>query len=846
MQTQYRGFELRPNERRLLVRGEAVQVGARAFDVLVTLAERADRVVGKHELLDLVWPGLVVEENNLQVHIHALRKILGASVIATVPGRGYKFTAEADVHAKEKGVARADGEASPGTTARTPGNVPQHLPPLYGREEALASVVEMVRANRMVTITGPGGIGKTRLAQAAVHQMRSQFTAGVWLVELAPVQNGQHVAATIAQTLGIQPQARSLPATELAAALHEGSVLLVLDNCEHLVDCVAEVACNLLAATQAVHIVATSQEVLRIRDEHVYRVQPLSVPPAGDVTDAASYGSVRLFVERAQAQERAFALDARNAVAVADVCRRLDGIPLAIELAAARVPSLGVFALHDRLDERFRMLTGGARLSFGRHQTLRAALDWSHQLLGPEEQTVFRRLAVFVDGFSVEAAQLVCSDAAIDEWQVLDVLNTLIDKSLVQVDAGQRPRYRLLESTRAYAMGKLSDAGETQDWLVRHSSAMLTVCQLATRQRDVDWMWAEMSNIREAYQFSLSPAGDRRTAISLATSSAMVLAVYGFIDEALERLLQVEPWVDDAVPLELAARFWQFLGRSGIDGRLSSSRCIAAFTRAKGMFSELGNGRHVHACLRMRAEALVLARDLDAAAADLADAEGMEVGDWPVSDRLRRLRIEGVLASARGRWPEALARFQHALDLAKAAGIERYVFNLLLDIARVRLESGDAAEAAAQFRRLAEKAAAHPAQGRIRGHAMIGLVAALTGQEEVAHACAAAQEGLGHVRRCGLLPGYCDVYGWLACKLGEHATAARLAGAADAFFAKSETSRDPTRAHAQEDVKRALAGVRARLDLRALAAEGAHLDEGMLAGIIRDLIERHAADREAP
>lgn len=838
MATAYRDFELRPEERRLLVRGEPVAIGARAFDLLVALAERSDRVVSKHELLDLVWPRLVVEENNLQVQIHALRRLLGPRSITTVPGRGYRFTAEpagvAEPAPPRPGRPAGGDDDTLGAGPRdgAGGNLPDHMAPLFGRETALEAVRAMLQADRLVTITGAGGIGKTRLAQALAHQQRGRHAGGVWLVELAAISDPDQVPAAVAQALGVQLAGRRPPGDELAAALRSQALLVVLDNCEHLVDAVCRLVSQLLAGVPGLRLLATSQELLRIPEERVYKLAPLAIPTEGELADARAFGAVKLFVERAQALDRNFDLDARNTAAVIDICRKLDGIPLAIELAAARVPGLGVYALHERLGERFRMLTGGARVSLRRHQTLRAALDWSHNLLGEDERKVFRRLAVFSDGFSVEGAQLVGCDAQIDQWAVLDILNALVDKSLVLVDPSVRPRYRFLESTRAYAMEKLAEAGETTAWLQRHAESMRTICEIATRQRDADWIWAEVNNIRVAYAWAIAPTGNPQLAIALATLSGMVLAVSGLVHEAMQRMLEVEPLVDGATPPEVAARFWQWLGRGGVEGRLPTSRCLQALERAEAMFRRLGNVRHVHACLRMRAEAMVASGDLAGAAEALRNAEQMERSGCPPADRMRRLRVQGMVAVAAGEHQAALDRFEGALQMAQAGGFHRYELILVADIARVYLDRLDFAGAAAQFKLLADKAKGHPSQGLTRSQALAGLVAARVGQGQLAEAAAAAAEGVPLLRRCGILLAYCDIYAWLLANMGRSAVAARLIGAADEFHRHSETARDSVKRLARSEVMKLLAGSFPPERLRELLHDGAGWDEAAAASLL--------------
>ena len=457
-------IEIDAARRQVLIEGMPAKIGARAFDVLLALVERCDRVVPKHELMDLVWPRLVVEENNLLVQMVALRKLLGPRAIATIPGRGYRFVLPID-------AVNGGGPTEPlAPSATTPGNL-SASPPLFGRAQDLDAVDALLREHAVVTIVGPGGIGKTRLALAAAASTRLELRDGRWWVELAPINDGTQVPSSIAGALEMQLPPGRPPEEALAIALAGRTLLLVLDSCEHLAEDVAALVDLLRARAPSVHLLVTSQESLKCRDEQVYRLGTLAVPASAQLEDAAQFGAVALFVERAHAADSRFRLASDNVAVVVDICRRLDGIPLAIELAAARVPLLGVHGLHARLNQMFNVLSGGARMRLQRHQTLRAALDWSYGLLSADEQTVFRRLGVFAGGFTLELAQRIASDEHIDQWLVLDLLGHLVDKSLVIADGAAEPRYNLLETTRAFALEQLAATGESEAMLRRHARA---------------------------------------------------------------------------------------------------------------------------------------------------------------------------------------------------------------------------------------------------------------------------------------------------------------------------------------------------------------------------------------
>ena len=461
---------LRPAARQLLVDGQVAAVGARAFDLLQALVERRERVVSKDELLDLVWPGVVVEENNLQVQISALRKLLGPALITTVAGHGYRFAAHA-------GPAVAASRGLP-PVATLPAAT---LPPLFGREHDLQTLHYLLQAHRLVSIVGAGGIGKTALARAVAAQQTGRFADATVFVDLAPLRQAQDLPPCIAAALHPWP-----------ARPFDG--LLLLDNCEHLIHAVAEWAAAALARWPGLHILATSQEPLHLGTEQVYRVSVLALPAGPTLPEAQAASAVRLFEARVRSADPRFALDAGNAALVVAICRQLDGVALAIELAAARVPHLGLQGLHDRLGQRLRVLATASRATPTRQRTLGAALAWSHALLSAAEQTALRRLAVMCGSFSPGSAQSVLADATLDAWDVMDLVGALVDKSLVSVDAlagpvqataaghapqAAEPRLQLLETVRQFALERLAEAGEEVTTRNRHLAHMLDLAERA-------------------------------------------------------------------------------------------------------------------------------------------------------------------------------------------------------------------------------------------------------------------------------------------------------------------------------------------------------------------------------
>jgi DNA-binding winged helix-turn-helix (wHTH) protein len=392
-------FRIVPRRRELLADGRPIHLGGRTFDVLMALIEASGAVVGKDALMDRAWPNRV-EENSLHVQISALRNALGAdrNLIRTISGRGYQFTGGIRTVAASPDAPAVAKAAVPVPAApRSLTNLAEPVSALIGREVEFEEILGLTAAHRLVTLTGAGGIGKTRLGLEVARRLLPKFPDGVWAIELAPLLDPDLVPATIAMALGLDLADNVVSPERIANALASKQLLLVLDNCEHLVGAAASMAEALLRANPAARVLATSREPLRAEGECLYRVPSLAVPTEGSqhAEDLLQYGAVRLFVARARAAEPQFSPDGRVAAATAAICRHLDGIPLAIELAAARTNALGVEELAACLDDCFHLLTGGRRTALPRHQTLRATLDWSYQLLPEPERVVLRRLAIF-------------------------------------------------------------------------------------------------------------------------------------------------------------------------------------------------------------------------------------------------------------------------------------------------------------------------------------------------------------------------------------------------------------------------------------------------------------------
>lgn len=664
-------FELQPQERRLLADGQPVALGARAFDVLVLLVERAGSLVLKNELLERVWAGLVVEEANLTVQVSSLRKVLGGELIATIPGRGYRFTGP--VQAVPSTVScPAPPAAVPATAvaART----------LVGRGAELQRLRAALAEPGCLSLVGPAGVGKTSLART----LAAGWPAGAVWVDLAALTAAPQMPVALALAMG-QPAAAPLPS--LAGLI--GERLLVLDNAEHLIDAAAALALTLQQAHPALALLVTCQLPLSLPSERVQRIEPLALPGDDSALDGTD-GALALFVERARAADHRFAPGPDALPLLRALCRQLDGLPLALEMAAARVPALGLQGLHDALAQRFAVLTRGARTAAERHRTLQAALDWSHGLLSAEEQRLFRALGVFAGGFTLELAVAVAESATQDRWAVIDTLATLVDRSLVSADAGDLPRYRLLETMRAYALAQLQATGEEQALRKRHAQALAAVFAAAAsptatpaeRERGL----AEHDNAREALAWAT--AHDAAVAVALSTDVATTASFVAWRSEALRWMEACEHQVDDpAVPAHSRALWWVERARQLLISHRPEARQVAE--TACALTQALGDERiHFHALVALVRSSRSSHTDIAARCQELkalVDAHP----EWP--GRLAMV-MHGTLsmgALLQSDLPGALTHRQAELELARLHGnpqavdvAESNVMNMLYKLGR--------------------------------------------------------------------------------------------------------------------------------------------------------------------
>lgn len=540
-------FELAPAARALWRSGVRVSLPSRALDILVALVSRPGETLSKEELTRIVWRGAVVDETLVRVAISAARKALGDNgkqYIATVPGRGYCFAAGVAQTTSKRSIDALD------SGPLRPQRLPVQIARVVGREAVVEALAQEVTHRRLLSLVGPGGIGKTTVALAIAERLKDEFDA-IAFIDLA-MEDGRQMSAGVAAALGVTLRPQQDPIEGISFAVEGTRVLLLLDNCEHVVDLAAGFAEHLLGRAPGVTILATSRELLRAAGEWVHHLSALQLPPISSTLsaeEARGYSAVAMFEDRAAHALGGYQLDDADAPYVAEICHRLDGIALAIELAAGRLPSLGVRGLAGSLEDCFRILTHGRRTALPRHQTLRATFDWSYQLLSPGDQAALRRLSVFRGAFTLEdAVAVIESDQRAD---ASDCLAALVDKSLVTARlSARRLLYSLLETTRAYAQQKLNEAGEADVYRRRHAEHTRAAFDGARAEWDIrpvgDWLQTysgQLGNLRAALDWAFSPGGDGAVGAALTAAAAPLWFHLSLLDEGLARVERAIAWL---------------------------------------------------------------------------------------------------------------------------------------------------------------------------------------------------------------------------------------------------------------------------------------------------------------
>ncbi|HEY2617975.1 MAG TPA: winged helix-turn-helix domain-containing protein, partial [Acetobacteraceae bacterium] len=537
-------YRLIRSQRLLLDGSRPVPVSSRAMDILLALVEQPGRVLSRDDLITRAWPDTTVDDVNLRVHVSALRRALGDGqdgqrYLVTVPGRGYRFVGP---------LASEQTPLLPVATARArPATLPLPLARIIGRTEVIARVGALLPQRQFVTLVGPGGMGKTTVATAVADAIGSAYPDGVQWVDLASLDRDQTVPAAVAFALGLANFSTD-PSPGVAALLQDKAMLLILDNCERVVTGAARMVEYIRRSAPKIDVLATSREPLRARGEQVVRLPPLGKPPGASdlsVEQALEYPAVQLFVERASATLDGFTLTDANVSLVAGICARLDGIALAIELAAGHLAAFELQSLASLLDDKFRLMAAGRRTALPRHQTMQATLEWSYETLPELERLLLRRLAVFGGAAGLPAIRAIAADATLGQDIVVASLVLLVDKSLVTAETGVTGvRYRLLDTTRAYALEKLVAGGELAAVTRRHAEYYRD--HLRNMQPDTEPgaggyttdLAADLANIRAALDWAVAPGGDASIGVAITIAATPLWMQLSLLSECRARVDQ--------------------------------------------------------------------------------------------------------------------------------------------------------------------------------------------------------------------------------------------------------------------------------------------------------------------
>jgi predicted ATPase/DNA-binding winged helix-turn-helix (wHTH) protein len=662
--------------RELRAHGVPVPIGARAFEIVEVLVQSAGELVTKNDLSARVWPGAIVEDNTLQFHISAIRKALGKDrgILKTASGRGYRLLgAWTSRQESTSSVDAIDLEPMRSHAEPFQTNVPAAASELVGRAVAVQHLRGLLSAYRVVTLTGPGGIGKTRLALEVARGLFPSYQGDVRLVELVSLSDPGLVPTAVAGILGLKLAGNEISAESVARAIGAQKLLLVLDNCEHVIDAAAQLAETVVRRCSRTTVLATSREILKIEGEYVYRVPPLDVPPQHEESgNIPGHSAVQLFIATTRALQSDFLPDGENLPAIAAICRRLDGIPLAIDFAATRVATLGLQQVAAGLNDRLGLLTGGRRTALPRHQTLRAALDWSYELLPEPERLVMRRLAVFAGDFTADAVGSVAAGGEIAASEAVCLLANLVTKSLVTVEVGSViAHYRLHETTRAYALEKLAEGGEFEQVARRHANYYRDLFDRAETELETlpapAWLASygrQIGQVRAALDWAFSPAGAAEVGVALTVAAVPLWVLLSLMEECRGRVERALSGPADNRDARRDMQLYAALGAALFLTKGSSPETLTAWTSAFEIAESLDDADY-----RLRAlwglwidcitsgryrEALAAAESFCSCAAKTADPADGAIGDRLVGVALLAL---GDLEGARRHIERMLGRY---------------------------------------------------------------------------------------------------------------------------------------------------------------------------------------------
>ena len=824
-------FLLDTEARVLTYDGVATALGARGAAVLATLVSRAGEYVEKSVIVDAAWPGVVVEEANLPVQISAIRRVLarvpdGDHWIETLTGRGYRYVGPLARRPEESLILSAGAAAHPN-------NLPARVSSFVGRKREIEEVKRLLERSRLVTLLGMGGVGKTRVALQVAAEVVEHYPDGVWLVELGSISDSGLVPNCVAEVLGIQDRGGEPLMRTLCRHLRTHRMLLVFDTCEHVVAAVAVLVATLLAEAPDSHVLATSREALNVDGEQQFPLQPLSLPSdTASLEEVTHADAVQLFVERARLQQPGFALTQDVLASVAAICSSLDGIPLAIELAAARLSSLSLGEIGRRLDDRFALLAAGPRGSPPRQKTLRATLDWSYELLVDQEQCALRRLAVFAGSFTLEAARHAVGDRTTTDAAMLDLLAPLVSRSLVIADVTDAgTRYRLLDTMRAYCMGKLDIASERS--LVSRSHARYFRDRF--EHAFEEWLqgsearWnavylAERDNVHAALDWAFSTQGDAEIGITLTAYSGPAWLMWSLRREGRARFELALARCGSRTPQRVRADLWLWFGV--LHQFSDAMQSVRALRRAVVLHRRAGDAFGTGYSLIRLANVLARTGNLDRAQRAVEAARPLLARSPMPGVMAPYFNTAGFVRKLAGDLAGARTHYEKSLSLFRSAGSERLAVEILGSLADTNWALGALDAAVAGFREtIALMRGSNMSTKVTLGVTLTNLAGVLVERGKFDEALSAAREGLELRKAVGDTSGALDHLALRAALVGRWADAARLAGYIDALFATRGIVRQVNEARARTRLDSLLrdkgdAGERAQL-----MAEGATMSE---------------------
>lgn len=794
-------FSLFPQQRKLLQGDDPIAVGQRALSILVFLVENVGRVVTYDEIMDRACGGIAIDLRTLSTHIGNLRDILGRDSIATINSQGYQFTL-------------------PVETLDRPLPRPTVLPRVAGvgkiREPELAALADHLAQNRLVTVAGPGGLGKTWLALELGSRAAEQFPDGVHLIDLSPIpRDWAAVCSAVARALGVALRGVVQPGEALAGWIGLKKLLLIVDSCEGALDQAAGLIEMLLARTPHLQVLATSQESLHLPREKVYRLKPLDL-------DA----SIELFSARAAASDQNFQPGPGNAATIAEICRRLDGLPLALEMAAALLPYLSLKEVRDGLDERFEMLTQGSRVAKDSHSTLLKLVEWSHGLLNPPDRETFRRLAVFAGSFSSEAA-LAVAGAETDRWTARASLRRLNEKSLLIIEPGEAPRYRMLETMRLYARERLREAGEEAVIAERHARYYAQLLEPADAIwetiPDAEWRATyapEIDNIRGALDWSLAEEDRTEIGIAVAGSTGRIWHMLDLVPEGRRYCDRLADRIESPMCSAAAARLMKYAGLLWRDA--DRSRSVVMLERSVEIYRKLCDRPSLGIVLGLMGGYCVYLGRLTAARVALSEASTLLSAGSQVKSLYNLTMDLGSLAISARDFPEAVAYYTTARTLARDLKDPLRENIALCNLAEVEFCQGAIDHAIGRAREVSSGLRAIGEHARLAG-VQVNLAAYLALRGDCDEARTVAREALAFLRKQGgeWLRLCLQVWALLGSLASKNVEAAQLIGFVNADYERTGYVREPLEQHILQTVSKHLAVMLTESDVQFWTADGA-------------------------